>query len=174
MRVVTGKVRLSYAYVWEKRKNKDGSDGKYTACLLIPKKDKETIRKIETAIKEALEEGKSKKFGGVIPKVWKNPLHDGDAEKESEEYEGCMYINAGSFEPVKIVDSDKNEIFEKDEVYSGCYAKVIMDFYPYNNESKGVGCGLKAIMKVADGERLGGGSVSLDEFGDYDNDDDTL
>lgn len=167
--VVTGEVRLSYAYVWEKRKNKDGTEGKYSVCLLISKKDGETISKIKSAIKIALEEGKSKKFGGVIPKVWKNPLHDGDTEKEGEEYEGKMYINASSFERIKIVDSDKNEIFDKEKVYSGCYAKVILNFYPYNNESKGVGCGLQAIMKTRDGEPLSGSHVSLDAF-----DDDTL
>ena len=34
-----GEVRFSYANVFAKRTNDDGSDGKYSVCLLIPKAD---------------------------------------------------------------------------------------------------------------------------------------
>ena len=34
-----GEVRFSYAYVFSPRKNEDGTDGKYSVQLLIPKTD---------------------------------------------------------------------------------------------------------------------------------------
>lgn len=169
-KMTTGKVRLSYANLFE-AKSVNNSDPKFSVSLIIPKKDKATIAKIEAAIKEAIEEGKSKKFGGVIPKKLKTPLRDGDEERDDEAYANSFFINANSNQRPIIVDEDKNEIIDKEEVYSGCYAKAIITFYPYDfNGTKGIGCGIQAVMKVADGDRLGGGGVSLDDF----DDDDTL
>ena len=53
----------------------------------------------------------------------------------------------------------------EEELYSGCYADVVIDLYAYDNENKGVGCSLKAVMKTADGDRLSGGApVDMAEF----------
>lgn len=168
-KTVTGEVRLSYAHVWEAKASAENAEPKYSVSLIIPKKDKKTIEKIEAAIKEALEEGKSKKFGGSIPKKRKIPLRDGDEEREDDAYAGSMFINCNSKERPLIIDSDKEEILDKNEVYSGCYAKVSLSFYPYDfNGTKGIGCGLRAIMKTRDGEPLGGSRASADEFDDED------
>ena len=45
-KVVTGKVRLSYVNV-KTPKSFDGSDPKYSACVMVPKSDKETLKKID-------------------------------------------------------------------------------------------------------------------------------
>ncbi len=78
-KVITGKGRLSYAYVWEPRMQ-DGQDAKYSTSFLIPKSDKITIEKIRAAIEAAKEIGKSKKWGGKVPISLKLPLRDGDEE----------------------------------------------------------------------------------------------
>ena len=48
-KVITGKVRFSYANVFEP-KSINGSDPKYSVSLIIPKEDKVTIDKIKAAI----------------------------------------------------------------------------------------------------------------------------
>ena len=49
-KVVTGKVRFSYVNIFKSRSFKDGQDAKFSICLLIPKEDKATIKKIQAAI----------------------------------------------------------------------------------------------------------------------------
>ena len=50
-------------------------------------------------------------------------------------------------------------------MYSGCYANVSVNFYPYNvSGNKGVAAGLNNVQKVADGERLSGASSATDDF----------
>ena len=50
-------VRFSYAHVFEPTSIEEGSPKKYSVCLLIPKKDKAGIAKIEAAIEAALQQG---------------------------------------------------------------------------------------------------------------------
>ena len=60
------------------------------------------------------------------------------------------------------------------EVYSGCYARVSVNFYAFNsNGNRGIACGLGNIQKVRDGEPLGGKSSAADDFA-TDLDDDFL
>jgi hypothetical protein len=49
MKVITGKVRFSYANVFEP-KSVNGSTPKYSVSLIIPKSDKKTLTKINRAI----------------------------------------------------------------------------------------------------------------------------
>jgi hypothetical protein len=175
-KVVTGKVRLSYVHLFEPYSNDPSKDARYSVTLLIPKSDKKTIAKIRSA-QEAAKERDKGKWGGKIPSNLKQTLHDGDEEADLEqnpEYEGHMFIAISSSEayPPGIVDENLDPILDKSEVYSGCYARVSMDAYGYNNESKGVTFGLRNVKKVADGEFLGGGrSNPEDDFGDDDDDD---
>lgn len=168
-KVVTGKVRFSYAHVFEAHSINEGDDKKYSVSLIIPKKDKATVAKIQAAIKEALEEGKAKKFNGKMPANPKSPLRDGDEEKpDDENYKGAYFINANSNRKPGVVDADRNEILDKDEFYSGCYGRASLNFYPFNfNGTKGVAAGLQNLQKLEDGLKLGGGASTPDEdFGD--------
>ncbi len=67
-KVVTGKVRFSYLTVFQPKAVGDSADKKYSVSLIIPKKDKKTLAKIEDAIKAAIEQGKGK-WGGKVPKT---------------------------------------------------------------------------------------------------------
>lgn len=167
-KVITGTVRLSYAHVWEPSAIQEGQEKKYSVCLLIPKTDKKTIDKINAAIEAAKQAGVSK-FGGSVPKKGlKMPLRDGDTDDArggDEDCAGCYFINASAKTKPGIVDKDCNPILDKDDVYSGCYAVVSLNFYAYNtNGNKGIACGLNHIMKVRDGEYLGGRSRAEDDF----------
>lgn len=162
-KLTTGLVRFSYLQVFEARAMQEGQTKKFSVSLIIPKKDKKTLKAIKKAINEAKEIGKSSKWGGKIPKTLKLPLRDGE-EREDEVYEGMMFVNANSVKRVGVVDADLNEIIEQDEIGSGDYGRASITFYPYNsNGSKGIACGLQGVQKLKDGGRLDGGTFSADE-----------
>ena len=75
-KVITGKVRFSYAHVFEPHSVEEGQEKKFSVALLIDKKDTATIEKINRAVEAAIEDGKSV-FGGKIPANLKRPLRDG-------------------------------------------------------------------------------------------------
>ena len=164
-KVVTGIVRLSYANVWEPT-SVNGGTPKYGVSLIIPKSDKKTITAINKAIDAAIQAGISK-FGGKIPNkaALKLPLRDGDAERDDEAYANSYFVNANSPTAPQIVDRAVQPILDRSEVYSGCYAKVSINFYAFNsNGNRGIACGLGNIQKIRDGEPLGGRSSAADDF----------
>lgn len=170
-RVITGKVRFSYAHVFEPAAINDSEAKKYSVSILIPKSDKKTLEKIKSAIDAATQAGLAL-WGGTKPKMLKTPLRDGDLEKDDEVYEGCFFINANSNEKPGIVDANLDEILDKSEFYSGCYGRASINFYPYSvSGSKGIACGLNNLQKLEDGTRLsGGGASAAEDFGSDDED----
>jgi hypothetical protein len=167
-KVVTGKVRLSYAHIWEPKAIDEGQEPKYSVSIIIPKNDKATIKKIKEAIKNASERGKADKFGGKVPANLKTPLRDGDEERPDDDaYADSYFLNASSRTRPGVVDKNLNKVLDQDEVYSGCYARVSINFYPFAvSGNKGIAAGLGNIQKVADGEPLGGRTSPENDFGD--------
>jgi len=166
-KVITGKVRFSYAHVFTPHAMEQGQKEKYSVSIIVPKSDKTTLKKIEDAIQTALTEGKVK-FGGKIPPTWKNPLRDGDAERPDDEaYANAMFVNANSDRQPGIVDASLDAILVKEDFYSGCFGRASVNFYAFNvSGNKGVACGLNNLKKEEDGERLsGGGSSAEEDFG---------
>lgn len=157
--------RLSYANIWEP-KSINGSDPKYSCSLLIPKKDKKTLAALAAVIEAVKADPKSiTRWGGKLPLKLKTPLRDGDEEKDDETYAGQMFLNATSKNAPRVVDQQLNDIMDKDEVYSGCYAKVKIALFAFAaSGNRGIGAGLEVIQKVRDGERLGGSGSGLDGF----------
>lgn len=179
-RIVTGKVRLSYEHIWEPYAHQEGEKEKYSASLIIPKSDKETLGKIKVAIEAAKKDGEST-YGGKIPANLKLPLRDGDEDRPDDEaYEDSYFINCSSNRQPGIVDKTRKPILDREEVYSGCYILASITFYPFNsNGNKGVAVALNNIMKVADGESLTGDIAAETEFAEinvkqYVDDDDLL
>ncbi len=169
-KVITGAVRLSYANLFEP-KSINGSEPKYSVSLIIPKKDKQMIAVIEEAIENAKERDKGK-WNGKIPANLKTPLRDGDIDRPDDDvYADSYFINANSTKAPTVVGTLKDKATGKpiplgeDEVYSGCYARVSVNFYGFNvSGSKGIACGLGNVQKIDDGERLGGGSSAEEDF----------
>lgn len=174
-KVVTGRVRLSYVHLFEPYAQKPDQDAKYSCVILIPKSDTGTIDKIKAAQRAALENGKAKTFGGKIPVNWGNTLHDGDEEADLEknpEYEGHYYMSISAKTRPGVVDQNVQPIIDSTEVYSGCYARVSMNAFPYSNSgNKGVSFGLNHVQKLADGDPLGGRSRAEDDFDSVDEED---
>jgi len=172
-KVITGMVRLSYAHLHEPHAI-EGNEPKYSVSLIIPKSDKETLKAIQEAIAEAKENGKGL-WGGKIPANLKNPLRDGDEERPDDDVcADAFFINANSKRKPELVDIKGNKNLSTDEVYSGCYARVSINFFGYAAAgNKGVGCGLGNVQKLEDGERLGGGASAESEF-DFEEEEDFL
>jgi len=164
-KVTTGKVRLSYAHLFEAHSMNDGQEPKYSVSVIIPKSDKETLQAIKDAVNEAKEQGKGK-FGGKIPGNLKTPLRDGDEERPDDEaYANSYFLNASSKMKPGIVDRSAHPILDASEVYSGCYGRLTLNFYPFSaSGNKGIAAGLGNVQKLEDGEPLGGFTRAEDDF----------
>ena len=175
-KVVTGKCRLSYEHIFEPSSIDGTSPAKYSACIIIRKDDTVTLKKLEQAEAAAIQEGIKSKWKGKRPPKLKTPLRDGDVDREGDEaFAGCWFINANANRQPGIVDLALNPIIDREEVYSGCYCRFSVNLYPFStNGNNGVAVGLNTVQKVADGERLAGGSRAEDDFGDGYDDPDSI
>lgn len=163
-KVLTGEIRLSYCHLNEPY-GMEGQEPKYSVSVIIDKKDTETLKAINDSIAEAKEVGKGK-WNGKIPPVLKTPLRDGDIERPDDDaYKGCYFLNASSKSKPGVVDKYVNPILDPMEVYSGCYARVTLNFYAFNAAgNKGIACGLGNVQKLRDGDSLGGVTRAENEF----------
>ena len=161
--VVTGKVQLQFVHLAEPKGIGDGPK-KYQAMVVFDANDRATLKSIQKAIEAAKQKGIAEVWGGKEPRKLKLPLRDGEEEfPDDENFEGKMFLNAYSARQPILVDRKVKPIRTtdiEDELYSGVYARVNLNFYPYapqNGGGSGIAVGLEMVQKVADGERLGGG-----------------
>lgn len=163
--VTTGKVRLSYVHLFKPYAYTQGQDEKFSCTVLLPKSDVETKARIDAAIEAAKQKGISEKWNGVCPPILPTPIYDGDGVRPSDgmafgpECRGhwVFTANAKADYPPEVVDANMNPIINQSEIYSGIYARVNVNFFPYAfGGKKGIGCGLGPVQKLADGEALGG------------------
>lgn len=79
-------------------------------------------------------------------------------------------------QPVKapgVVDRKRVKITDPLAIYSGCYIRAAVNFYPFNaNGNRGIACGLQNIQFWEDGEPLNGRVRAEDEFDSLDDEDD--
>lgn len=157
-------VRLSYVHLMKPYSNDPSMEAKYSCTILLPKTDLQGKAAIDAAIEAAKQAGLQKKFGGVLPPKLPVPVYDGDGftasgNKFGPECAGCWVFTASSAadKPVEIVDRNMNRILDATQVYSGMYANINVNFFPYAAPGrKGISCGLGPVQKVRDGEALGG------------------
>lgn len=174
-KVVTGVVRLSFVHLLEPSEDLNGNM-KYSAMVLIPKKDKDTIDKIHAAEKAALEAAIPTKFNGTKPKNLKRVFRDADEELDLDKYpeaEGHMFMNVSNKTKPGLVDENVQPVMDPGAVYSGVYARVSVNAFAYNAQgSKGLSFGLNNVMVLGYGEPLGGvGASAESDFADFaDND----
>jgi len=180
--VTTGKVRLSYANLFKPKAASPGAKEKYSVSIIIDKEDKETVQKIEAAIKAAIVAGMSKldiKDANKLPKNFKTPLRDGDEERgDDPAYVGKWFLNCSSDNKPKVINREKEEITDPTQVISGDYARVNINLYAFNTSgNKGIAAGLNAVQKIKNGEPLGSTvnvDAVFDDLGDDDLEEDDL
>ena len=173
-KVRIGEVRLSYCHLFQPEAVADGGEKKYSVSIIIPKSNTKLGAEIKAAIEAAAAAGLAK-FGGRRPANLKTPLRDGDLERADDDaYADAWFINASSkgkpgVVKVMNVQGEKKlvEVTNEEEVYSGCYGYVSVNFFAFNNAgNKGVAAGLNNVLKTKDGDYLGGRSSAQSEFGD--------
>lgn len=163
--VTTGEARLSYVHLFKPHAQQPGAEEKYSCTVLVPKSDTATKARIDAAIEAAKQKGINGKWNGVCPPIVPHPVHDGDGVRPSDgmpfgpECKGHWVFTASAKAdfPPEVVDQNGNPMINQSEMYSGVYALVNVEFYPYMfGGKKGIGCGLGPVKKVRDGEALGG------------------
>jgi len=160
---VTGKVRFSYAHVFQPAETPNGTM-KYSVSILIPKTDKDTVARFNKAFEDT-KAANASVWGGTVPKILKGGLRDGDAEKDDATYAGHYFINANSNEKPGVVDAELNPILDPSEFYSGCYGRASITLYAYDTSgSKGIAAGLNNVQKLEDGNKLGGATSAAADF----------
>lgn len=166
--------RFSYLHCWEPNAV-NGGDPKYSVSAIIPKSDTETVEKIKKAIEQAKKDSVSK-WGGKVPANLKLPLRDGDIDRpEDEAYADSYFFNANSRQAPQVVDKNVQPVLEQSEVYSGCYGRISVNFYGFNNNgNRGIAAGLGNIQKLRDGESLGGRANANEDFDAVDDGEDFL
>ena len=180
-KVKTGMVRLTYAHLAEAYTFDEANAPKYSTGMIISKDDKSTIEQIKKNYEEAVESG-VEKFGQGFrakatpllrkPGTREGLLVDGDEDDKyagNSDYKNSWILTAKSTTAPGVLALEKGkrtltpeEI--KDTVYSGCYAKVCFNFYPYSKAQKGIACGLDSVLKMKDGENLGGHGNALGDW----------
>lgn len=181
--VKTGLVRLTYTHLDKPYASDEANTPKYSTGMIISKDDKYTIDQIKKNYDEAVRNG-TEKFGQSFknrvtpllraPGTKEGLLSDGDQDEryaDSPEYKNSWILNAKSATPplVMAVEMGKRKLTPEEiaeVVYSGCYAKVLFNFYPFSKAQKGIACGLNSLCKIKDGESLSGFKASVSDWED--------
>lgn len=168
--VITPKGRLSFPNLF-KPVGFQGQEPKYSLQLLF---DKTTDL---SALKKAAHAAATAKWGAKQdwPKNLRMPFKDGDSKSELQGYAGTIFISPTSKQKPQVVDKNKQEILDASEVYGGCYVRVSLKAFAYDNlGNKGVSFGLQNVQKLADGESFSGRKRAEDEFDAVMEDNDTV
>jgi hypothetical protein len=171
-KIILQDVRCSFVFVANERK-----DGGFGIQPLI-KKGSAQHKKIQKIVDKVLVD----KFGEKALKTkgkFKLPLRneDGD-ERDGEEYEGMVFLNANNGRRPGIVNRS-NEPADSDDIeeycYSGAYFHVSCNFYAFEAKEggkPGVAVGLNNVMLRKKGDRLDGSVAATSEFADFASDED--
>jgi hypothetical protein len=161
---MTPKFRAFYANVWEPRAMQEGKEPFYSVMMVFDKEAQET-QEFKNLKKMAMQAAKEK-FGEKLPSNLRTPFRKGSEKLDTNGMEAdFVFVNAKSKYQPGVVNQAAQDIIEKDEFYSGCYARATVTAYAYDVQgNKGVAFGLQNLQKLGDGEVLGGRKAAKDEF----------
>ena len=167
--VITNEVRLSYVYLTKPKESDNGGKPKYSICVMVPKKDKETLNALIAAYNQAYNESITKVWGGKKAEK-KSPFRDGDTDPTKEgksEFKGMYFFNASSVRKPQVIDKATSGLAAEDEIYSGMWAKLSLNLFGYDSKgAKGISFGINGAFKTRDDENLSGGSNAFADFAD--------
>lgn len=165
IKVATGEVRLSYPHLFEPYSFVPGEEGRYSVTCLLPKTDVATKAAMDNAIEQAKQLGASTIWNGVVPPVVTTPFRDGDGLKSDgnpygPECKGHWVFSTTSKYAVIVINNQGVPLTDTD-VYSGCYARVVINVKPYSAPGKkGISFYLNTVAKTRDGDQLGGNNYN--------------
>ena len=163
--MITTEVRFSYLTVFESKPNPSGVL-KYSTAILVPKEDKEGVKRMQDGINKAVQRGiDTNKFTKAQVPGLRLPLRDGTKEHAAgtrgNEYNECFFVNASSNTAPGVVKAQKGgapvPLLDQEEFYSGCYGHADINFFPYSQAgNRGIGVGLNNLLLTKTGDRLDG------------------
>ena len=132
-----------------------------------------TYNDLKNALNAAYEAGVNDKWKGSRPQLRYPVIYDGDGVRPSgeafgEECKGHWVLTASSKQQPQVVHQSNIRVqLAETDIYSGMYARVTVNFFPYENSgNRGVGCGLGNVLKTRDGEPLSGRASAESDFKD--------
>lgn len=166
MKLILPNTRLTFPALFEASDFDGDGNFKFRAGLLIPK-GSENDKKIWAAVKQVAKDAWGAKADSILDSIKHIPnragYRDGDL-KDSDGYEGCMYLNAANKARPRVLDRDKTPLVAADgRPYSGCYVNAVVTVYAYDNKGKGIGFSLGGIQFLRDGDAFAGGGVASEE-----------
>lgn len=175
-------IKVSYPTIFQPKAFQPGGDPTFSIVLMIDKKNKEQmgfLRVLHADVKTCLETrwpDPAKRPRTPIIGETRSPIKDGDKTLNSQgipygennpEYAGHYFVRAATKQRPGVVDLNKQEIVDSNEIYGGCICRVNLNAYAFDmSQNKGVTFGLNAVQKWADDERFGGGRPPIDELFD--------
>lgn len=173
MKILLKKVRISYPNLFQARAY-EGSEPKFSAAYLMDPKHPGV-----KLVKDTMAQVANEKWGAkgeatlkALIAAGKVCLRNGD-EKDSDGYEGMVFVNASSKKRPTVVDSDGiTPLVEADgRPYGGCYVNAYVEIWPMENAfGRRVCASLAGVQFHSDGEPFGAGGAP-DEFEAVDGED---
>lgn len=161
---MTPRFRAFYANVWEPRAMQEGAEPVYSVMMVFDKEAQQTAE-FKSLKKMAMDAAKEK-FGDKLPANLRTPFRKGSEKLDTNGMEAdFVFVNAKSKYKPGIVNQIAQDIIDKDEFYSGCFARATVTCYAYDQKgNKGVAFGLQNLQKLGEGDVLGGRKAAKDEF----------
>lgn len=177
--VRTPKFRASYAHKLFKASPNDQGVMKYSMSMIFDESQVDLSEMRKAAEAAAIEEwGKDRT---KWPRNLRMPFRDGDEDRPDDPaYAGATFVGTSvnnQPEVVKIVSGEDGRrrfvAIGEEEFYSGCYAIASGRFKAYKVKGNiGIGFYVNNVVKVAEGERIGGSAPAKVAFADMLDDDD--
>lgn len=162
------------------RAQEKGGKLKYSIGLALRKESPDTEKYVKGLYID-IQKATREVFGKTIKRKYLNmfPVVDGDGvnkegEPLREEMHGHWLIRATSNFKPNACDASGNDLITADQLYSGATYRISTTIYCWKHETggKGITLTLDAVLKIADGERIGGGVKARAAFSKYITDED--
>jgi len=164
----------------------EDSEPKYNAFIVFPKTDEIKMKQLREEYEKAFLELRGKGFQGKTYKVINtknNCFIDGDeyaAEKDGRDaFKGLMILKVASknFRPIVMdrakllitngtpINGADIEKMSSEELNDGDYVLANISFWVYSQKTfQGIGCNIHAVVRVAEGEQIGGVSKDIEDY----------
>lgn len=159
----------SFLNLKEPRAIVEGGEPRYSLTLIFDKVAQNTVqfRALENAIEEALMSKWPNK--ATRPRDLRSPFRDG-GEKEGQ-YEGYrkgdIFINPWTKDKPGVVDINRQDLLDLDDVYAGWTARANVRPFAYDRAGKrGVGLFLDNVQFLRAGKRLDGRRAASESYPD--------
>lgn len=171
-KVLTPEFRVAFPAVFQPKRNDLNGKDEFSLVALFPK-DADL-----SGLKKAAQDACEKKWGAdkaKWPSNMRSPFRDqgeriqaaqAQGKQAPQGYEaGAIYLTLRSAQRPGVVNQNVEEIIDQAEFYGGCWARVSLNAYAYDQKgNRGVSFGLGNIQKVRDDDYFGNKTKPQDDF----------